>query len=52
MAEQPKERPEKEYRVKVTFDTTELDKLLEKLKEAKSVADEIASLSGKLEVKI
>lgn len=52
MTEQQKEKPEKKYRVKVTVDTTELDKLLEKLKEAKSLADEIASLSGKLEIKI
>lgn len=52
MTEQQKEKPEKEYRVKVTVDTTELDKLIEKLKEAKSLANEIASLSGKLEVKI
>ncbi len=52
MTEQQKESLVKEYLVKVKVDTTELDNLLEKLKEAKSLADEIASLSGKLEIKI
>ena len=50
MTEQQKEKPEKEYRVKVTVDTTELDKLLEKLKEAKSLATETTSVPIRFDV--
>lgn len=44
MTGQKKEKPEKEYRVTVTVDTTELDKLIDKLKEAKSLATETTSV--------
>lgn len=38
------EKQENKVLIKIKVDTTELDKLLEKLKKAKSLADEIASL--------
>ncbi len=47
---QQKEKPVKEYQIKINVETTELDKLIEKFNKAKSLANEVVSLPVKLEM--